>query len=278
MSLIKTEVYADLVSAKVAGKVKILQLAKELENIDEFREVGETINFPVWSYIGDAETLASKGTITPVELAQTESQATVTHVAKGVKIYDRENKTAIGNQLDEGVNQLATAIARKLDTDLLTELNDNVVLKSATAAESAITQDELITALGKFGDEQDRDEFQGGGIVINSLLMASFYGMDAFVDSTKTMVTDGNGIPRNGLFGYFLGIPVYVSDKGTYDTTECVTYILKNGAIGYKKKKDMQIEEERVASEKRTDIYADMMYAVKLLDDSGAVIVRKTIA
>ena len=276
MALIKPEVYSSLVREKVAGKVKILQLAKELENIDEFREVGETINFPVWKYVGDAETLASKGTITPSELAQEDSQATVTHVAKGISVYDRENLTAIGNQLDEGAEQLAIAIARKFDTDLITEMNGEAVLKSATVGATVVTEDELFDALGLFGDEQDTEEFSG--IVINSRLMKSFYSMPSFVSATNTMSVDGNGIPRNGLFGYFRGIPVYVSDKGTYDVNECVTYVLKNGAIGYKTKRNILVEEERVASKKMTNIFADMLYAVKLLDPSGLVIVRKTIA
>lgn len=278
MALIKPEVYAGLVREKIAGKVKILQLAKELENLDEFKEVGETVVFPKWKYIGDATELALKGKITPVELEQTSTTATVTHVAKGVKIYDRENKTAIGNQIEEGADQLAIAIARKLDTDLLAELNANVILKYATAADKAITEDELIAALGLFGDDQDRENFSEGGIVINSLLMPSFYKMDSFVSTQNTLSADGNGIIRNGLFGYFLGIPVYVADKGTLDGTECVTYILQNGALGYKTKKNIDIEEQRIADEKATGIYADMMYAVKLLDDSKAIIVRKTIA
>lgn len=222
MALIKPNVYADLVREKVTGKVKILQLAKELENLDEFKEVGETVVFPKWKYIGDAAELALKGKITPVEMEQTSTTATVTHIAKGVKVFDRENKTAIGDQLEEGAEQLSTAIARKLDADLLAELNTNVLLKSATVADKAITEDELITALGLFGDDQDRENFSEGGIVINSLLMPSFYKMNAFVSTQNTLSADGNGIIRNGLFGYFLGIPVYVSDKGTLNGLECV--------------------------------------------------------
>ena len=277
MALIKPTVYSDLVREKVTGKVKILQLARELENLDEFKEVGETVTFPKWKYIGDAAELALKGKITPVEMEQTSTTATVTHIAKGVKVFDRENKTAIGDQLEEGADQLATSIARKLDTDLLAELNTNVLLKSPTVADKAITEDELIAALGLFGDDQDRENFSEGGIVINSLLMAGFYKMASFVSTQNTLSADGNGIIKNGLFGYFLGIPVYVADKGTLDGLECVTYILQNNAIGYKTKKNIDIEEQRVADEKATGIFADMMYAVKLLDDSKAVIVRKTI-
>jgi len=271
MALIKKEVYSQLIREKIQQRVKILQLAKELENLDEFKEVGETVIFPKWKYIGDASELPLKGKITPVELDQTFDTAEVTHIAKGVKIYDRENKTAIGNQIEEGAEQLAIAIARKLDEDLINELNASAVLKFPVANEKSITADEL------FGDDQDRDNFSEGGIVINSLLMKDFYKMDEFVSTQNTLTTDNNGILRNGMFGYFLGIPVYVADKGTFIDGECVTYILQNGALGYKTKKNIDIEEQRIADEKATAIYADMMYAVKLIDDSKAIVLRKTI-
>lgn len=276
MALIKPDVYASLVREKIAGKVKILQLADNIGEIDEFREVGETIHFPAWVYIGDAETLASKGTITPTELDQTDSTATVTHAAKGVSIYDRQNLEAIGNQIEEGADQLALSIARKLDSDLVTEILDNVVLKQPTTGAEAITEEELWDALGLFGDEQDTEEFRG--MVINSKLMKSFYSMPSFVSAQNTMSVENNGIPRNGLFGFFRGIPVYVADKGTYDTvnSECITYIIKNQGLGYKMKRDLFIEEQRDSSKKRTDLFADSLYAVKLLDPSKVVIAKKT--
>ena len=43
-------------------------------------------------------------------------------------------------------------------------------------------------------------------------------------------------------------------------------------------KKNIDIELEREAKLKATDIVADMMYAVKLVADDGIVIVKKTIA
>lgn len=61
-------------------------------------------------------------------------------------------------------------------------------------------------------------------------------------------VTTGNGLVRNGLLGFFRGIPVYVSDKGTYNGTsnECITFIIKKNALGYKMKKNIDIELEKL--------------------------------
>ncbi len=55
-------------------------------------------------------------------------------------------------------------------------------------------------------------------IVISSLFAPSFYKMDMFTSRERTMTKDGNGIAVNGIIGYFLDIPVVLSDR-LYDTT-----------------------------------------------------------
>lgn len=129
-----------------------------------------------------------------------------------------------------------------------------------------------------FGDEIDTEEFNG--IVINSRLVGSMYAMPEFVNTGLTYTKEGNGIVKNGCIGLWRGIPVYVADHGTYDTTkkECITYIIKNGALGYKMKRDLNIELDRQAKSKATDVVTDMIYATKLLKDDGLVVIRKTIA
>lgn len=277
MSLIKPNVYAELVREKFEGRVKVLQLASDLGNIPEFASHGETIVFPKWALISDASEMSKGTALVPEELQQTQSSATVKQVGKAIRVFDSENLTAIGNQLDEGARQTSIVMARKIDTDLIAEMMTSD-LKSATANAKAITSIELDNALQLYGDERDVDDF--AGIIVNSLLIPSFMGMKEFVDAMNTTVTTGNGLVRNGLLGFFRGIPVYVSDKGTYNgvSNECITFIIKKNALGYKMKKSIDIELEREAKLKATDIVADMMYAVKLVADDGVVIVKKTIA
>jgi len=277
MAFIKPNVYAGLVTSKFTGKVKVLQLATDLGEIPDYSSQGETIVFPKWSLCTDAEEMEKGVALTPEELAQTQTTATVKQIGKAIRVFDSENLTAIGNQVDQGAMQTAAVLARKLDSDLITEMLTSS-LKSATAAAKAITATELDNALQLYGDERDVDEF--AGLVVNSLLIPSFMGMTEFVDAMNTTVAAGNGIVRNGLLGFFRGIPVYVSDKGTYDDVaqECISFIIKKNSIGYKMKKNIQVELEREAKLKATDIVADCMYACKLLADDGVVVVRKSIA
>lgn len=277
MSLVKPEIYAELVREKFVGKVKVATLADDLGFLKN-TTVGETVTFPKWKTISDA-TDVTKGTAVGVEsLDQESSTATIKMVApKGVRVYDIDNMTALGNAIDEAANQQATVIARKLDSDLITEALTSP-LKSATTNAKEITEGEVMDALGLYGDERDVEEF--AGIVINSLLLPSFLNMTAFTSVEKTYMEMGNGIVKGGLVGYFLGIPVFLANHGTYDATkqECITLIIKKHSLGYMPKKDIAVEPQRPSGLFATDIFSNMVYAVKLIADDGVVVVRKTIA
>lgn len=276
MALIKPEVYAPLVREKFEGKIKIGKMAVNLGYLSN-TTVGETVTFPKWKLLSDATDVVKGTPIGTESLDQDSSTATIKMVApKGTQIYDMDNLTMLGNAVNEAADQHGKIIARKLDADLIAEALTSP-LKSATAGAKVITGTELLTALTLYGDERDVSDF--AGIVINSLLLPSFIGMTEFTSVEKTFNAQGNGIIEGGLVGYFLGIPVVMTDKGTYDATaqECITFIIKKNSLGYMTKRDINTEEEREASYKRTTIYSDMIYAVKLLADDGIVVVRKTI-
>lgn len=276
MSLIKPEIYAPLVRQKFIGKVKVANLAVDLGFLKN-TTVGETVTFPKFKTIGDAEEMIKGTPLNPESLDQDKSTATIKQVGKAVRVYDIDDLTAMGNHIDESASQQGTVFARKLDKDLITAALTSP-LKKATAAAKAITAIELNAGLNLFGDEQDTEDM--AGIVINSLLLDSFYGMTEFVDKNKTYTTDGNGIVRNGLVGYFRNIPVFLADHTTYDTTlsECITLVIKKNALAYMTKRDINIELERLPKLKATDVVGDFIYATKLVADDGLVVIRKTIA
>lgn len=277
MALIKPMVYAPLVREKFEGKIKVGNLAVDLGYLTN-TTVGETVTFPKWKLLSDAEDVVKGTAIGTESLDQDSSTATIKMVApKGTQIYDMDNLTMLGNAINEAAEQHGAVIARKLDADLITEALTSP-LKSATANAKAITGVELLGALTLYGDERDTEDF--AGIVINSLLLPSFIGMAEFTSVEKTYNTQGNGIVSGGVVGYFLGIPVLMTDKGTYDsaTQECITFIVKKNSLGYMTKRDINTEEKREPEYKRSTIFSDMIYAVKLLADDGIVVVRKTIA
>lgn len=275
MSLIVPEIYSGLVRERFIGKVKVANLASNL-GILKNTNVGETVTFPKFKTISDAKEVV-KGTQSEISfLEQTSSQATIKMIDKIIRVFDLDDMTALGNSIEEAATQQAIVFARKLDTDLVTEALTSP-LKSATAAAKAITATELNTAINRFADEQDTEEMSG--IVVNSLLVDSFYSMNEFVDKNKTYNTDGNGIVRNGLIGYFRNIPIFLADHGTYDSTknECITLVIKKNALAFMEKRAIDIVEEREEKLHCSDIVGNYIYATKLINDAGLVVVRKTI-
>lgn len=277
MAFIKPEIFTDIVTERIKGKVVVSNLADDLGVLNG--DVGDTVSFPMFEAIGEAKELTKGQGIDEAELKQVDSKATIKQVAApGVVVYDIESQTALGNQVENAATQQATSIARKVDADLIEECK-KTTLKVATAKANSITEDELHQGFTLFGDEQDNDEI--AGIVINSMLAASFYHMDGFVNANITHVADKNGVVRNGIIGYFRGtIPVCISDKGTLDSTECITFIIKKHALAkmFKSEKVADCEIERQAKYKRTAIYTDSIYAVKMVNTEGVVMLRKTIA
>ena len=272
MAFIKANIYADMVREKFEGRIKVLQLAQDLGNLEGLGN-GDTISFPKWALIGDAKEMEKGVALVPEELQSTEQTIKIKQVGKAVRVYDSENLTSIGNQMDEGATQTAIVMARKIDADLIADMV-KAPFQAPTVAGDAITSAEIEKAMLNFGDDRDVEDFSG--IVINSLLIPSFYEMKEFTDATNTTTVAGNGILSNGMLGFYRGIPVYVSDKGTYDDNAqtCITFIIKKGAIGYKMAKDIDIELEREAKLKATDIVTDALYATALVKDDGVVVLK----
>ena len=113
-----------------------------------------------------------------------------------------------------------------------------------------------------------------------STLASSSAASDVYKRQEKTFRHDGNGLIKNGLVGYWYGIPVVITNNGTWDNSkkECKSYMIKKGALGYVKQQDVTIELEREAKLFANDIVASDLYATKVLDADGVVILRKTIA
>ncbi|KMT21502.1 hypothetical protein [Clostridium cylindrosporum] len=270
--LIIPEVYADLVREKMIGRTKVAQLATQLGYLSN-TNIGEVVTFPRYKLISDVEDFVKGTPITSEELEQTSSQAKIKMVAKGVHVYDIDDMTALGNAVEEAITQQSLKFARKLDADLV-DCCLQSPLKVDTALGNSITADELNKGLLLFGDEADIEDIN---IVINSLLIPSFLKMPEFIDGSKTFNTDGNGVQKKGCIGCFRGIGVYVADHKTYDSVNstAITLIVKNGALAYIPKRDINIELERQASYKRTNIVGDFVYSTALINDGGVIVLKK---
>lgn len=271
--IILPEVYAQLVRERIAGKCKVAQFLVNLGDLHG--KVGETLTMPKWAYIGDAVDWDINTPMDKTQMKQTSTTATIKAIqAPAVEVADYDNEVELGNAIEEGASQQALGVARKYDTDAI-ECALQSPLKYQLATKNTVTQNELIAILGLYGDDRDSADFDA--IVVHSAFAPSFYQMDMFVKRDLTMTTDGNGIAVNGCIGYFLNIPVVLSDR-LYDATNQEGFILvmKKKAISIIPKENPFAEAERNASLRRTTIYLSQFYAMALTDDE-AIVFAKTV-
>lgn len=274
--VIVPEVYASLVRERIAGKCKVAQFLVNLGDLHG--KVGETLTMPKWAYTaGDAKDWDINTPMDVTKMKQTSTQATIKAIAApAVEVADYDNEVELGNAIEEAASQQALGIARKYDTDAIACALESP-LKYKLATKGAVTQDELIAMLGLYGDDRDSADFDA--IVVHSSFAPSFYKMDMFVKRDLTMTTDGNGVAVNGCIGYFLNIPVVLSDR-LYDTSNQEGFILmmKKNAISIIPKENPFAETARDASLRRTTIYLSQFYAMALTDDEAIVFAKTVIS
>ena len=278
MALIVPEVYAELVREKYEGRSVMRHLSEDLGTIQN-TTVGGTVVFPQWSTITDAEDMTDftveTDRLTAVKLAQTSVNAPVKQYGKAIYVRDLEDVTALGNQINEAAYQTGAVIARKVDSDLFTEaLSTTNPIVTTTAMP---TDADFMSLFNTFGDDQDIDTI--AGLVINSAIIPAFLNSNLFVDATTTTAAAfiGNGIVRNGLLGFYRGVPVYLSDKETQRTKGTyTTLLLKKNAIAYMEKRGINVEEDRQAMSGGSNIVSNLIFACKLVRVADVAVMNST--
>lgn len=287
MAIVVPEIFADATNAALDHSIRIGRIAFDATDlVGDIRECGDTVHFPVIDRISDAEVMEDGTELTPSEVSMTDNTAKIKQVGKAVRIYDKHSTQVKGQLIDSMATQIGEAMADAIDKDLIAEMDKSAAYKVAYATKehpeladgNNITYELIESGFDCFGDKADVNT---AGIIINSRLRRSFLGMTEFVKRDYAFSNDANGgVANDGVIGYWRGsIPVILSNNGTYDEEkdECKTYLVKNLALGIIKQKDASIEEQRESLKKATLISADEMYAVKLIDPKGVVIIRKTI-
>lgn len=273
-NVIIPEVFSGLVDEKIAGKVVIAQAANVIGDL--MGQPGETINMPAWIYSGDAKDITVGTAIPTTKLKQSNRQATIKMVAPdGLTINDYDDAVALGNAVQKAADFHSTAIARKIDTDLIASAY-KTPLKQVLATDGAVTFDEMNGVLSLYGDDANASDFNF--IAIHSAYVPSFLKMEGFVSAELTHTANGNGILMNNQLGYFRGIPVVVTDR-LYDDATQEKFILavKKGSLAIIPKESVHVELARDASTRTTTVYTSQYYACGLVDDSGIVLAKKTL-
>ena len=288
--LIVPEVWGDAVMVSVQGSAVLLPLVDADDEL--VGQPGDTVHFPKFNYIGDADDLTEGVAMTPTKMSMTDSYATIKEAGKAVELTDTAVLTAIGRPNDQARTQLALSIARKIDRDIRAAAEYEHTNGGGSDTESTtaplkvsvagpMSWGAYVSAVALLGDEYDPADI--AGIVLHSSQHIALLNDDKFISSESF---GAGAVITRGQVGAIGQVAVYVSDRATAVTdADGVTagdqagrkaLIIKRGAIALKYKRRPIVETDRDILARTNIITTNVHYAVKRVNDRGVIVLTTT--
>ena len=157
--MIVPDVMADMISAKVEAKVIVSKIAKVDTTLQG--QPGNEVTVPQYKYIGDAEDVAEGVAMGTAKLETGSTKFTIKKAGKGVSITDEAVLSGYGDPVGEANKQLATAIANKIDNDVVEIINDtseNGVNLIYDGSAKVISYAGIVDAEDLFNEETSSDK------------------------------------------------------------------------------------------------------------------------
>ena len=228
-------------------------------------QAGKTVQIPKYPAITAAA--LEEGTA-PSDTDVSTSSVTVTcaEVGNSVLLTDLAAMGA-GNPADELGTVLGNAIATKIDKDLIALFSGFSVGFGAAAAEIAVAD------LFKAAATLRANKVTGSMAAVVHPYQA--YQLKAGLTNTfasGTLSDVGNEAMRNGYVGSIAGIDVYESANVAIDASDdAVAAVFAPEALAIALKSEFNLETQRNATRRGTELVATAVYGVAELDDSYGV-------
>ena len=263
--MIVPQVFGDIVTAKFKGKLVIANFA--LTDTTLVGNPGDTVHFPKWNPIGDAEDLTEDVAMVPEKLTSSDADATVKEVGKAVTITDQALLSSIGDPLDEAATQVGKVVARKIDADLISEAVDNCPEERVVDTNDEFYE-KVADAKSLWGDEAEEIAV----LLVHSRMYTALLKDANFISADKYPA----GVLITGAIGTLYGVPVMITDRVPYNTqTDVATSImLERNALGYITKRAPIVETGRDILLRNTIITTNVHYAVKLINEDGIAVIE----
>lgn len=152
--LVNPMVMADAISAKIGKKIVVSPFAKIDETLTGVP--GDTVYVPQYSYIGDANDIAEGTAVGTSKLVASTTKATIKKAMKAVELTDEAVLSGYGNPIGETSNQLASAIAAKVDADAMDALQDAKLLFDSS--DEQINYNGIVDAIDVFEEEANSEK------------------------------------------------------------------------------------------------------------------------
>lgn len=272
--LIDPEVMADMVSAKLPKKIRVAPFAKIDDTL--MGVPGSTITIPSYGYIGDAQDVAEGAEVTIEAMSTTTKTATIKKAMKGVALTDEAILSGYGNPVGEATEQLASAIAAKVDNDCMDVLQTATLSYDGSA--KAISYEGIVDAIDAFEEEVNTEK-----VMFVHPKQVTVLRKDAnFISADKYQA----GVAVSGEIGMIANTRIVPSKKVPLDETSafylCPIVKLEEDAetedaspaLTIYRKRDVNLETERKSKSRTTEITADEIYVAVLSNESKVVLAK----
>lgn len=252
--LVNPQVLAPILSYELKHKFRFTPVA-DVDNT-LVAKPGDTLTMPAFTYLGAAADVPEGQPIPLHKLGTTQKEVTVKKIGIGTKITDEAILSGYGDPVKESTQQMATAIADKVDDDLL------AAAKGGTQTVSmAPTVDGVQAGLDIFNDEDDNQI-----VLFVSPKTAALLRKDAAQQKIGSEIGANQLI--NGTYADILGAQVVRAKK--LADTEAI--FVKQGALKLIMKRNILVETQREISNQTTMLTATEHYAAYLFDDTKVVV------
>ena len=275
--LIVPEVMADMISAKVEAKVIISKIAKVDTTLQG--QPGNEVTVPQYKYIGDAEDVAEGVAMGTAKLETGSTKFTIKKAGKGVSITDEAMLSGYGDPVGESNKQLATAIANKIDNDVVDVVNSEDINLVYDGSAKVISYAGIVDAEDLFDEEVSSDKV----IYVHPKQMTQLRKDSDFISADKygtaNVMTAGE-VGKIGTCRVVRSKKVKLDESGAYYLNPIVK--LTNDAeteedapaVTIYLKRDTQVEKERKADSGITNIYTNKHYGVALTNATKVVLAQ----
>ena len=268
--LVNPLVMSDMISAKITKKLVVTPFARIDDSL--VGVAGDTIVVPQYAYIGDAEDIQEGLEVGTTKLVTTTTKATIKKAMKAVELTDEAVLSGYGNPIGETNNQLALAIASKVDNDAMDAL---LTAQKEFVGTSIINYDGIVDAIDLFEEETNSPKvmFVHPKQLTQlrhdpDFISADKYSAETIMTGEVGMIANTRIVPSKkvpAIDGNYVNPIVQIENGLDSDEAAALTVYLK---------RDTNVETQRESLKRVTDISVDKFYTV-VLSNSAKVVLAK---
>lgn len=274
-NLINPEVMADIISGKIANKIRVTPYAKVDTTLQGIP--GDTITVPAYAYVGDAEDVAEGVECGTTVLTASTTKAKVKKAMKAIEITDESILSGYGDPVAEANSQLYKAIASKIDNDCMKALL-GATTQVYNGSSAKIGYNPIVEAIDLFEEEENSEKVMW----VNPKQVTDLRKDANFLSADKYQA----GVALSGEVGRIANTRIIASKKIVLDDTSafytCPIVKLETDtevedempAITVYLKKDVGLEVERHSLKRTTSISVDEHYAAVVSNASKVVLAK----